>query len=137
LTFSLDPRLEQASVFVCELALSQVRLLNDSRFPWALLVPRVSGASELFDLNEADAQMLNREIRTVSLALKAFAPCDKINVGALGNKVRQLHVHVIARRQNDAAWPGAVWDKGDAVPYAKEAKAALVEELRAALASAT
>ncbi len=115
--FLLDPQLEQGSHFIDDLELSQLRLQNDSRYPWVLLIPRIASAIEIIDLNEEQSHLLMQEIRSVSQILRTDFPCDKINVASLGNKVRQLHVHLIARRFNDPAWPGAVWDKGKPVPY--------------------
>jgi diadenosine tetraphosphate (Ap4A) HIT family hydrolase len=132
--FLLDPRLARDSQFICDLDLCQVRFLNDSRFPWLVLVPRLVDASEMHDLDEHDALTLMRDARRSATALKLCVPCDKINIAALGNKVRQLHVHVIARVEGDAAWPGAVWDKGDTIPYADDAAAELRRRIAAALA---
>ncbi|MGN6738595.1 HIT domain-containing protein [Dyella sp.] len=115
--FALDARLAADSVPVILLPLCQVRLMNDARFAWLLLVPRRAGMSELHDLNEADQEQLWREIHSATQALRAVAPCDKLNIGALGNIVRQLHVHVVARVVGDAAWPGPVWGSGVAQPY--------------------
>jgi diadenosine tetraphosphate (Ap4A) HIT family hydrolase len=131
--FSLDPRLERDTQFICDLDLCQVRLLNDRRFPWLVLIPRLVDASEIHDLDEHDALTLMRDTRRCATALKSCVPCDKINIAALGNKVRQLHVHVIARVEGDAAWPGAVWDKGDAIPYADDAAAELRRRIESAL----
>lgn len=115
--FTLDARLAGDSLPVVDLPLCSVRLMNDARFPWLLLVPRRAGMSELHDLDEADQEQLWREIRSATQALRAVAPCDKLNIGALGNIVRQLHVHVVARVEGDAAWPGPVWGSGVAQPY--------------------
>ncbi|WP_119421482.1 HIT family protein [Desertibaculum subflavum] len=115
--FALDPRLAADTVPVCELTLSTVRLMRDSRFLWAILVPRIAGAVEIADLAAADRQALMEEMAQVSAALRRVAPCDKLNIGALGNIVAQLHVHVVARRKNDAAWPGPVWGSGPAAAY--------------------
>lgn len=130
--FTLDQNIERDTALVVDLELSQARLMNDNRFPWIVLVPRASGASELFDLNVSQADMLWREIRFASTILKATFPCDKINVAALGNKVRQLHVHIVARSKRDAAWPGVVWDKGQAVAYEPDLLHARIAALRAA-----
>ena len=94
--FALDPRLEADTLPVGDLALTSVLLLNDARFPWFVLVPRRPDATELTDLSDGDAEALMREIRTASRVMIALAKPDKINVAALGNRVPQLHVHVIA-----------------------------------------
>jgi diadenosine tetraphosphate (Ap4A) HIT family hydrolase len=108
--------------------------MNDARYPWILLVPERVGAEELIDLSEADRQTLMHEIGVVSEALKALFSPDKLNVGALGNKVRQLHVHVLARFVSDEAWPGPVWGVGTAVPYPPHQAGVLLDRLAAALA---
>lgn len=115
--FRLDARLAADSVPVIDLPLCSVLLMNDARFPWLLLVPRHAGMSEVHDLDEGDQEQLWREIRSAAYALRAAVPCDKLNIGALGNIVRQLHVHVVARVVDDAAWPGPVWGSGVARPY--------------------
>ncbi|AND67770.1 hypothetical protein ATSB10_03160 [Dyella thiooxydans] len=131
--FTLDPRLAGDSVPVIELPLCSVRLMDDSRFPWLLLVPRRAAMSEIHELDEIEQERLWREIRLASDALRAVAPCDKLNLGALGNIVRQLHVHVVARREGDAAWPGPVWGSGAAEPYAAPARKRLVDALHGQL----
>lgn len=131
--FVLDNRLKSDTVEVCNLRLSTVRLMNDSRYPWVVLVPKVSGAEELHDLSDADYESLNFEIRKVSLALsKEFNPY-KINTGALGNIVRQLHIHVIVRFEDDFAWPGPVWGVGKPVPYEEAELNDIVKKIREVL----
>ena len=108
----LDARLEADSAFVADGPLSQVRLIDDTRFPWLLLVPRVAGAIEWIDLDGAQQRLLLAEIHRVGSLLRGEAAVEKLNIGALGNIVRQLHVHLIGRREGDAAWPGPVWGCG-------------------------
>jgi diadenosine tetraphosphate (Ap4A) HIT family hydrolase len=115
--FTLDPRLDADTIPLGRLALSRVLLMNDSRYPWLILVPEQPDLAEVIDLSEADRITLMQEIAAASEALKALYSPDKLNVGALGNRVRQLHVHVLARFQSDAAWPGPVWGVGQAQPY--------------------
>ena len=115
--FELDPRLQRDTLFIVDGALCQLRLMDDARFPWLVLVPRIVGASEWIDLDGAKQRLLLAEINQAGRALRALGPCDKLNIGALGNIVRQLHIHVVARRDNDAAWPGPVWGSGPAVAY--------------------
>ena len=134
--FVLDTRLAGDSVPVIELPLCSVRLMNDARFAWLLLVPRRAATSEIHELDGIEQERLWREIRLAADALRAAAPCDKLNLGALGNIVRQLHVHVIARLEGDAAWPGPVWGSGAAEPYAAEAREHLVAALHERLAAA-
>lgn len=132
--FALDPRLAGDSTPVCDLPLCSVRLMRDARFDWLLLVPRGSGLVEIIDLDDADQQRLMREIATASRVLKTQTDCDKLNVAALGNMVPQLHIHVIARRKGDAAWPGPVWGIGQPVARAAAEQDALVSRLATAFA---
>ena len=99
--WTLHPQLEADTSTIGDLALSRLLLANDANYPWLLLVPRCTGASEIIDLSESDQNQLAAEIAAASRALKAVAPCDKLNVAALGNVVPQLHVHVIARCRGD------------------------------------
>jgi diadenosine tetraphosphate (Ap4A) HIT family hydrolase len=115
--FDLDPRLAGDTVVVGDLPLCRVLLMRDARFAWLVLVPRQPGRVEVADLSEADRAVLWREVDQAGAALRAVGPCDKLNIGALGNIVRQLHVHVVARVEGDAAWPGPVWGAGKAEPY--------------------
>ena len=131
--FKLNERLEADSIAVTALELCEVRLMNDSRYCWLLLIPRRAGVEEWHELVEADALQLSREIRMVSAALKSFTGADKINVAAIGNMVRQMHVHVVSRREGDATWPGTVWNSGEAVPYGTSEAEALAENLRGLL----
>ncbi|MBB3773118.1 diadenosine tetraphosphate (Ap4A) HIT family hydrolase [Angulomicrobium tetraedrale] len=135
-TFQLDPRIEADTFPVADLALSTLRLMNDARFPWVILVPRRPGLAELIDLEGEARAALTGEIDTVSRALRELTQCDKLNVGALGNQVRQLHVHVIARFATDAAWPRPVWGVGERRTYAAPQAMLLVSRLRAALGGA-
>jgi diadenosine tetraphosphate (Ap4A) HIT family hydrolase len=109
LPWSLHPQLEQDTETIGDLALSRLLVSNDANYPWLLLVPRRPGASEIIDLDAAGQRQLIAEIATVSQALKAVTPCDKLNVAAIGNIVPQLHVHIVARRRDDPAWPKPVW----------------------------
>lgn len=131
--FDLHPRLQADTAFVADWTLSRVLLMNDARYPWLILVPRRAGAVEVFDLAEADRAVLAEETARAARGLKALSGAAKINIGALGNLVPQLHVHVVARAPGDAAWPGPVWGQGSALPYAAPARDALVAQLVKAL----
>ncbi len=133
--FVLDPRLAADTVAVTSLPLCEVLLMNDARYPWLILVPRRAGLVEITDLGAGEQTRLWQEVNRASAALRAVAPCDKLNLGALGNIVRQLHVHLVARREGDAAWPGPVWGNGPAVPRATDAKTRLVASLHRQLAN--
>ena len=110
--FKLDPQLEDNTFYVRELALCQIRLVNDRRYPWLILVPQQNGLTELHDLSEEDQSRLVIEITTITRVIEKLLQPEKINVGALGNIVSQLHIHVIARFREDDTWPGAVWGNG-------------------------
>ena len=107
--FSVDPVIEQNSIFIRDLGLSTVYLKNDKENPWFILVPRKAGAVELIDLNHEEQTMLMEEITIVSEFLKSHYRPYKMNVGSLGNIVTQLHIHIIARNPNDRAWPVPIW----------------------------
>jgi diadenosine tetraphosphate (Ap4A) HIT family hydrolase len=94
-----------------------VLVVNDANWPWLLLVPRAPGVSEILDLDEVAQAQLMTEITRVARALKAVTECDKLNIAALGNVVPQLHVHVIARRAGDAAWPKPIWGAVPPLPH--------------------
>jgi diadenosine tetraphosphate (Ap4A) HIT family hydrolase len=115
--WSLHPQLERDTTPLGELPLSRVLIINDANYPWLLLVPRRAGAVELIDLDEVERAQLMTEIALVSRALKDVTECDKLNVAALGNAVPQLHVHIIARRKTDKAWPKPVWGVVPAIPH--------------------
>jgi len=115
--FDLHAQLEADTVALVDWRLSRLLLMNDRRFPWLILVPRVLSASEVFDLPVADRAVLWREVDEAASKLKAETGAQKINVGALGNIVRQLHIHVVARNEGDGAWPGPVWGSGTRIPY--------------------
>lgn len=134
--FALDPRLQADTFAVTDLALSTVRLMNDATYPWLVLVPRRAGLVELVDLPRAERMQLMDEIAAASQLLRRLTGCEKLNVAALGNMVRQLHVHVIGRFSADPAWPGPVWGKVPARPYGEAARTGLVAALAAGLSAA-
>jgi diadenosine tetraphosphate (Ap4A) HIT family hydrolase len=129
-TFALDPRLAADTLAIGDLGLSRLLLMNDARFPWLILAPRRENISELCELDLADRAALVEEIAAVSEALRAAPGVDKINVGALGNVVRQLHVHVVARHVGDAAWPGPVWGAGAPQAYEPQQARKIAQSLR-------
>ncbi len=133
MSFALDARLSRDADFVGDWPLCRVLLMNDSRWPWLVLVPRRANLVELADLDPADRALLIEEAALAAEWLKAHAKAGKVNVGALGNVVRQLHVHVVARHAGDPAWPGPVWGFGAAVPYADRESRALIMAARAGL----
>ncbi len=131
--FELDPRLAGDTFVVGDLSLCRVLLMRDRRYAWLVLVPRRQGMAEVADLTADERETLWREVDAAGAALRAVAPCDKLNIGALGNIVRQLHVHVVARVEGDAAWPGPVWGHGNAEAYGDGEAEERVEALKGRL----
>lgn len=131
--FPLDPRLVADTHAVGELTLSSVLLMDDARFPWLILVPRIAGARELIDLDEADRCALLSEVTAAGRVFESLLGPDKLNIAALGNVVPQLHVHLIARFRTDPAWPQPVWGHGERVAYSMAARDARIAALRNAL----
>lgn len=134
MVFDLDRRLERDSFAITTLGLCQVRLMNNKKFPWVLLIPERAGASEWIDLSREDQHRLSDEIMITSHMLQALVTPDKLNVATLGNQVSQLHIHVIARYKADSAWPNPVWG-GASEPYSTDEAERFCYELRTALAS--
>src|SRR6478672_6095239 len=133
--WSLHPQLAQDTVPLGDLPLARVLLAKDANYPWLILVPRLPGLVELIDLEENAQVQLVGEIAAAARALKTLTACDKLNIAALGNQVPQLHVHVIARRRTDAAWPKPVWGVKPPLTYAEDQQAALLNSLRQQLKS--
>ena len=136
--FQIDAAFLPTSQPLGELALSHVRLQADARFPWIVLIPRVAGARELEDLADGERDVLMEEVLRAGTAVRAVAQAlgrsaTKLNVAQLGNVTPQLHVHVIARRSDDVAWPAPVWGVGMAEAYSAEALADAVAAARGAL----
>jgi diadenosine tetraphosphate (Ap4A) HIT family hydrolase len=127
--WSLHPQLAADTVPVCDLALSRLLAMNDANFPWLILVPRRASVSEIIDLGDEQAVLMN-ELSLVSRALKEETRCDKLNVAAIGNMVPQLHVHVVARRKDDPAWPKPVWGTLPRRAYAADAMERFVVAIR-------
>lgn len=134
-TFELDPRLARDTELVESFGLCQLRMMKDSRWPWFMLVPQRSGLSELFELTPLDQALLTFETNMVAAALKKATGAEKINVAAIGNIVRQLHVHIVARLDGDPNWPGPIWGYGQAEAYEDKAKQSLIKSLTEHLAS--
>lgn len=133
MNFQLNAVLARDTCEITRLTLCRVLLMNDKNYPWVILVPERADLAEIHDLVVEDQQLLMAEMSRVSTALKQLYQPDKINIGALGNIVSQLHVHIIARFESDAAWPGPVWGAGAAVPYEAHALAKVRADILAAL----
>jgi diadenosine tetraphosphate (Ap4A) HIT family hydrolase len=131
--FNLNSSLAADTIALVKLDLCEVRLMNDANFPWLVLVPQISDAIEIVDLDSDTRHRLIDEIAKASDALRSVTGAEKLNVAALGNQVAQLHVHVIARFRDDEAWPGPVWGAAPRRPYSADARVAMVEKLVDAL----
>jgi diadenosine tetraphosphate (Ap4A) HIT family hydrolase len=132
-SWTLHPQLADDCSMIVELPLSRLLLNHDAGYPWLVLVPRRVGATEIIDLDRADQGQLMTEIDQVSRVLKAATGCDKLNVAAIGNLVPQLHVHVVARRRGDQAWPKPVWGAAPPRPYDHAERERLLAAVRTAL----
>lgn len=125
--FELDPRIAATSRPVGDTDFCLVRLVNDSRYPWLVLIPRRPGIVEVFDLGPDERHALVDLASDIAARMAAAFGAEKVNIGSLGNRVRQFHLHIVVRRSTDAAWPDAVWNGTPAVPYGSaEAEAVLV-----------
>ncbi|MBI4948944.1 MAG: HIT family protein [Deltaproteobacteria bacterium] len=130
--FSLHPTLASDTSHIADLTLSCVLIMKDKGFPWLILVPKREGVREIHELTPDDRALLIEEVSLASTLLTRLFTPVKINIGALGNIVPQLHVHVIARFENDRAWPGPVWGSGPKELYSEAELASIVSRLREA-----
>ena len=128
--FELHPRLVKDTLAVANLNLCKLLLMNDSNYPWFILVPRLKNISELFELTKVDRQSLNNDVDELSRRLSLHFNARKMNVAAMGNIVPQLHIHVIVRKETDAAWPNPIWNIVDIVPYKKNISIELIKDIR-------
>jgi len=130
--FQLHSDLKRDGIVIGEFPLSLVLLINDSAYPWFVLVPQRSGIKDAIDLEHADYQQLSKESRLFSIALMDIFPGEKLNLAALGNMTPQLHVHHIVRSSSDAAWPNPIWGFQPLTAYTAEA----IDVIREKVASA-
>lgn len=130
MNFELHPQLNRDCFFIGRLDLCQILLMNDSQYPWFILVPESAGIQEIYQLNPAQRALLQDESCRVAEYLADHFKADKMNIAAIGNVVSQLHIHHIVRYRTDKAWPSPVWGKYDAVPYNPERKAELITLVR-------
>ena len=128
--WTLHPQLARDTATIGDLPLCRSLLIDDANYPWLLLVPRRPDIVEIIDLDYVEQAQLMAEVSHAARVLKKFTGCDKINVAALGNVVPQLHVHVIARRSNDAAWPRPVWGVMPPLPHDAEEVQQFISALR-------
>lgn len=134
--FAADPAFEAGSLAVTDWPLCQVRLQDDGRFPWLILIPRIAGMVEIEDLSPADrSRFLDEGLRAGALVRRMGEalgrPVDKMNMAALGNVTAQLHLHVIGRRRDDPVWPDPVWGRGTARPWSDADRETLMTLIRA------
>ena len=132
MTFVLDERLVADTLPVVSMGLCSLLLMNDSRWPWLILVPQRATIREIYELNALDQAALTFETSLVSETMAKLTGCYKLNIGALGNVVPQLHIHVVARNQGDPNWPRPVWGFGGKLPYADGSADQFIDRLRAA-----
>jgi diadenosine tetraphosphate (Ap4A) HIT family hydrolase len=128
--FVVNERLRADCHFICDLQLSRLLLMDDKRWQWLILVPRVDNGVEIHQLAENEQSLLQVETCEISRMLQEISQCWKINTGALGNVVRQLHIHVIARNEGDANWPAPVWGYGERQPYDGDMCNAFIRQIR-------
>jgi len=121
MTFQLHPQLKKDCVLLGRLNLCQLLLMNDSQFPWFILVPEINGLTEIFQLSKQQQNALIDESSELAELLKTLFKADKINIAAIGNLVPQLHVHHVVRYHSDKAWPAPVWGKFSTIPYPEQA----------------
>ncbi|MDD5271315.1 MAG: HIT domain-containing protein [Methylovulum sp.] len=133
-TFQLHPQLQQDCVVVGHFELCQLLLMNDSQYPWFILVPQVQGLRELYELSKGQQQLFMEESAYLAEQLAVLYQADKMNIAAIGNLVPQLHIHHIVRYQTDKAWPAPVWGKFAAIPYGPAQLAGQLLQVRNSLA---
>jgi diadenosine tetraphosphate (Ap4A) HIT family hydrolase len=134
--FELHPQLKQDCLELGQFDLCRLLLMNESRFPWLILVPEREGITEIYQLSDADQWLLLRESSALARGLAEGFAADKLNIAAIGNLVPQLHVHHIVRYRNDAAWPAPVWGKFERLPYQDEALREVIAQLKSVLPTA-
>lgn len=133
--FQLDPRLQNDCIVMGDFPLSRLLLLNDATYPWFVLVPRIAKAEEIYQLDDQQQQQLWRESAIVGGWMSKSFEFDKLNVAALGNVVRQLHLHHVGRRTDDPTWPGPVWGQHPPQPYTAAAIEKIKQQVRTELAA--
>lgn len=131
--FTLNPKLEADTIFISDLKISRLLLMNDANYVWLILVPRKENLVELTDLSFDEQVEVLGEINLLGRILQKEFACDKLNIAALGNVVKQLHIHVIARKENDATFPKPVWGNAPAVPYQEEDAKKLIAQIKSLL----
>ena len=128
--FVLDERLKSDTHLIASLDTCELLLMDDARWLWLILVPRIAQAVEWHELFTDQRQDIDMEIANVASALKGLTSCEKVNIASLGNAVRQLHIHVIARSTGDDNWTGPVWGHGERKPYSPEGSEMIIQSVR-------
>ena len=118
--FQLHPRLKQDCIAIGRFDLCQLLMMNDSQYPWFILVPEKAGIKEIYQLNKSERHTLTEESSYLAENLAELYKADKMNIAAIGNLVPQLHIHHVVRYQGDKAWPAPIWGKFDTVPYTRQ-----------------
>jgi len=131
----LHPQIKQDGIIIGHFPLCLLLLINDSHYPWFVLVPQRRDISEIHQLHEADQIQLMRESSALAACIEQSFQADKINIAALGNIVPQLHIHHIVRYTRDPAWPAPVWGKYDASPYTSDQTTAICQRMHKHLAN--
>jgi diadenosine tetraphosphate (Ap4A) HIT family hydrolase len=118
--FQLHPRLKQDCIAIGRFDLCQLLMMNDSQYPWFILVPEKAGIKEIYQLGKTERRVLTDESSFLAEKMAALYNADKLNIAAIGNLVPQLHIHHVVRYQSDKAWPAPIWGKFAAVPYTRQ-----------------
>ncbi|MGI9351694.1 MAG: HIT domain-containing protein [Rhizobiaceae bacterium] len=130
MTITLDARLGSDTLPIAQLTLCELRLMDDARWPWLILVPQIESAIEWHELFSDQRQDIDFDIANVAAVLKAYTECEKVNIASLGNAVRQLHIHVVARGEGDPNWPAPVWGFGKRVPYSHDMAEGIIQNIQ-------
>lgn len=120
MTFQLHPRLKQDCIAIGRFELCRLLMMNDSQYPWFILVPERADIQEIYQLSKTDRELLTEESSYLAKNLAILYEADKMNIAAIGNMVPQLHIHHIVRYRTDKAWPAPIWGKFDTVPYPEQ-----------------
>ncbi len=134
MTFQLHPRLEQDCIAIGRFNLCRLLMMNDSQYPWFILVPEIADLREIYQLEKHERELLLEESCFLAENLAVLYDADKMNIAAIGNLVPQLHIHHIVRYETDKAWPAPVWGKFAAVPYSEQQITDTLSRIRGRLA---
>ena len=130
MSFALDSRLKNSSLQIAAIDAFQIRLVNDKRYIWLLIIPEISDITELDDLDPKTQTALFQIASQLSSSVKSYFQADKMNIATIGNIVSQFHLHIVARKQTDATWPEPIWGKGTAEPYSDEEVSVMMAQMR-------